>query len=231
MKRCILALVFLSGIFSFPCAVGQPTLEGDYGDAPEGYVAYPGIPPPGVIGWFPTCINVGAPGTYIRHGGFTIQDWSNCFGFMRDSELDGNQGSCPSAPPNTTPPNMDECFNDGNQDAGLIKPGAYTITEINGMGVVSACPGTTGGVLGAMCATATWGTEIDIRLRSGAGGYLNVLADWNQDGQWSTYTPCGGTVSVDERVIKNFYVFPNFDGPISMLNPGGFQIGPNRGYV
>lgn len=232
LKRQILALVFLSGIISCPCVVGQPTLEGDFGDAPEGYVAYPGVPPPGVIGWFPTCINVGAPGTYIKHGEFTGYDYSNCFGFLRDSEQDGNANSC-ALPPYTSSngSNNDECFNDQDQDAGLIKPGAYTIYEFNGMGVVGTCPFSSGGVLGAPCATVTWGTEIDIRLKSGAGGYLNVLADWNQDGQWSTYTPCGATIAVDERVVKNVLVAPNFDGPISMLNIGGFQIGPNKGYV
>ncbi len=226
-KRCITALFFLLCIFYFPNIVGQISGEADFGDAPENSVAYPGFPPPGVMGWFPTCINEGAYGTYITHGGFTIQDWSNCFGWMRDDEADGNGGNCPGS-------NGDECFNDFNQDAGLIKPGAYTITVFNGQAVIGTCPSSSGGKLGVPCGTALWGTDIDIRLRSGAGGYLNVLADWNQDGQWDTYTPCNGTIQIEERVIKNYWVNAGYDGPISMLAGffnTGFQIGPNRGYV
>ncbi|HNY03071.1 MAG TPA: GEVED domain-containing protein [Bacteroidales bacterium] len=240
MKWCLFLLVFLSGIATFPTAVGQTTSDYDYGDAPEGYVAYPGTPLPGVIGWFPTCIYVGVPGSYIRHATATGVG-GGYFGMFKDYETDGNAGNCPSAPPNTTPPNMDECF--GDMDAGLIKPGAYNITESGGIGVVSTCPLSPGGKLGVICGTATWGTDIDINVTGfspppgnpfPAMGYLNVLADWNQDGEWTTFMPCSGTTQINERVLKNVQVPNNFSGRaslLSLLTQSSFQIGPNRGYV
>jgi hypothetical protein len=235
MKRSIIVMVFLSGIIYFQPVVGQITNEFDFGDAPEGYVAYPGLPP--VTGWFPTCIYVGPAGSYITHGnGEGVM--GGYFGMYKDNELDGNAGNCPAQPPNLVSPNQDECFND--MDAGLIKPGAYNITDFSGQGVVSTCPLSSGGRLGIICGTATWGTDIDITVRGFfapgnplISGYLNVLADWNQDGQWTTYMPCNGTVQIDERVVKNIPVPNNYSGPASLLpqlNPS-FQIGPKRGYV
>ncbi|MCX6265958.1 MAG: GEVED domain-containing protein [Bacteroidetes bacterium] len=238
MKWCITVFVFVSGIAYFPRVVGQITNEWDFGDAPEEYVAYPGLPP--VIGWFPTCINVGAPGTYISHGTCVCVS-GGYFGMLKDDETDGNAGSCPAVPPNTTPPNMDECFND--MDAGLTKPGAYRITEFNGQGVVSTCPFSSDGKLGVPCGTAMWGTDIDIRIVGFTPQpgypippalYLNVLADWNQDGQWTSFTPCNGTTQIDERVVKNVLVPTMYNGlasGLSGLMNSGIQIGPNRGYV
>ncbi len=234
----MLVLVFLSGISYFPSVVGQITNDFDFGDAPEEYVAYPGLPP--VIGWFPTCINVGAPGTYISHGTCVCVS-GGYFGMLKDFETDGNAGSCPAVPPNTMAPNMDECFND--MDAGLTKPGAYNITDYGGQGVVSTCPLSSGGKLGNVCETAMWGTDIDIRIIGFTPQpgypippalYLNVLADWNQDGQWTTFTPCNGTSQIDERVVKNVLVPTMYNGLASGLSGlinSGFQIGPNRGYV
>lgn len=235
MKWCITVIVFVSGISFFPSVFGQITNDFDFGDAPEEYVAYPGIPP--VIGWFPTCINVGAPGTYISHGTCVCVS-GGYFGMLKDDETDGNAGSCPAVPPNTSAPNMDECF--GDMDAGLTKPGAYRITEFNGQGVISTCPFSSGGKLGVPCGTATWGPDIDIQIVGltpslgyppAPAFYLNVLADWNQDGQWTTFTPCNGTIQSDERVLKNVLVPTFYNGLASGLNLGGFQIGPNRGYV
>jgi len=62
-------------------------------------------------------------------------------------------------------------------------------------------------------------------------GYVNILIDWNQDGQWggsSTY-PDGTTVP--EHVLVNFQVPNPYDGTLSALGPANFTIGPTSGYV
>jgi len=53
-------------------------------------------------------------------------------------------------------------------------------------------------------------------------GYVNVLMDWNQDGDW---------MDAGEHVLVD-WVIPNpYDGPLSLLGPPSFVIGPNPGYV
>ncbi len=193
----------------------------EYGDAPEGALAYPAS---GVNGAFPTCKNV-AIANYIEHNNFGA-----CFGPLFDFETEGNAGNCPAFNPNTY--NMDECFNDG--DAGLLLPQPFTIQGAVGSEAVVPCTGSNGTALGQTCATAAWGTNIDIRVQnfmpSQATGYVNVLIDWNQDGAWSGSSSCSGT-AVPEHVLVNFPVPNPFDGPLSVLLPPNFQIGPNAGYV
>jgi hypothetical protein len=200
-----------------------PPLNLDFGDAPEGSnaIAYPAT---GVTGAFPTCITIG-PATWIQHTNFGA--W---FGPMVDFEGDGNAGLCPFG---CFPPyDQDECFADG--DAGLIVPLPYTIdAALN----VVPCPQCSSGTpLGDTCQTALWGTNIDIdvhnHMPSPATGYVNLLIDWNQDGQWSGSSNCP-TAATNEHVLVNFPVPNPYDGPLSALMPfgAGFLIGPNRGYV
>ena len=99
----------------------------DFGDAPEGALAYPTL---GVFGAFPTCITVG-PLTWIQHTNFGA-----LFGPMVDFEPDGNAGYCA---PSFGPYDADECFYDG--DAGLLFPQAYTIDQTP---AVVPCPRGTG---------------------------------------------------------------------------------------
>ena len=79
-----------------------PGVELDFGDAPEGVLAYPAS---GVTGQFPTLINVG-PATWVEHTNF-----GGWFGPMVDFESDGNAGI-----PSFNPYDADETFQDG--DAG-----------------------------------------------------------------------------------------------------------------
>jgi hypothetical protein len=200
-----------------------PPTKLDFGDAPEGSnaIAYPAT---GVTGSFPTCMTVG-PATWIQHTNFGA--W---FGPSVDFEGDGNAGLCPFG---CFPPyDQDECFADG--DAGLLVPLPYTIdAALN----VVPCPQCSSGTpLGDICQTALWGTNIDIdvhnHMPSPATGYVNLLIDWNQDGQWSGSSNCP-TAATNEHVLVNFPVPNPYDGPLSGLMPfgAGFLIGPNRGYV
>ena len=120
-----------------------------------------------------------------------------------DWEPDGNQGTCI---PNGFPPyDVDECFAD--PDAGLIVPGSYTIdAALN----VVPCPGVGGvpaGPLGQVCTGANWGPNIDIIVRnpSNLDVFVNVLADWNQSGEWSGADPCPLVVA-PEHILVDFVV-------------------------
>jgi len=192
----------------------------DYGDAPEGALAYPES---GVVGAFPTCVSVGAADTYIRH--------TNQFAYWGttvDSEQDGNAGSCSAFNPNSY--NRDEGFDD--TDAGLLTPAAYTIWGSVGSERVVPCT-TSAGALGFTCNEAFWGPNIDMlvtNLDPANSKYVNVLIDWNQDGSWGGSVACGVN-SVSEHVLINHPVPAGFSGTLSFLNPPGFRIGPNAGFV
>ena len=215
----------VGAIISGPNGAGEPQGDlRDYGDAPEGGIAYPSL---GVTGNFPTCITVG-PATWIQH-----DNYGAYFGQSVDFELDGNAGNCPGCFP---PYDQDECFQDG--DAGLMFPDSFTIDALNNVVVCPQCtaPGTP---LGQTCNNAVWGTDIDIWVHNTmpnhdpyVPGYINVLIDWNQDGQWSGASTCP-TASAPEHVLQNF-VFPaNTINTLSSQMPAGsfFVIGPNSGYV
>ncbi len=186
--------------------------EGEWGDAPEGALAYSIS---GVIGNFPTCATVG-PSAFIYHGPL---GWAY-FGPMVDFEFDGNAGLCPGF----NPYDLDECFADG--DAGLLLPSAYTI--VGGMEVPCTGPG---GPLGNICTMANWGANVDIHVVNNMPvvGYANVLMDWNQDGLWGGSNQNG--CNAPEHVLVNHPVPMGFVGPLSGLMPPPFLIGGNMGFV
>ncbi|MHC4623034.1 MAG: DUF7901 domain-containing protein, partial [Planctomycetota bacterium] len=197
----------------------QEPVDMEYGDAPEGGVAYPSS---GQMGNFPTCKTIAPPG-HIQHTNFGA--W---FGPTFDMEMDGDASLCP--PPGCFPTyDDDECFMDN--DAGLIIPEPYTIDNL---GNVVTCPMSVGTALGVVCTTAVWGRDIDIdvhnHMPNEAYGYVNVLIDWQQDGKWAGAASCSG-VPAPEHVLVNFPVHNGFDGPLSLLGPPNFLIGPNPGYA
>ena len=200
--------------------------EFDFGDAPEGALAYPSS---GVIGTFPTCQNV-LIASWVQHalglahftsGGAPQPAW--------DAEADGNGGLCPAFNPNQY--NQDECFADG--DAGLMIPGAYTITGPVGSETVGPCPSGTAFPLGTMCQNAAWGPNVDIWVVNNATmqRYVNVLMDWDQSGFWGGAPTCPAAGPAPEHVLVNFPVPAGYNGPLSTLGPPPFLIGPNPGYV
>ncbi len=196
---------------------GGSTGDLDFGDAPEGVLAYPSN---GVSGQFPTCKTVG-PATWVQHNNFGA-----FFGPIVDFEADGNAGLCPVFTPNSY--DQDECFNDG--DAGLIKPTGFTIQN----GQVVSCPNAGNIPLGNPCRPAIWGQSIDIlvsnNMPNNATAYVNLLIDWSQDGKWTGSSSCQ-TTAVPEHVLVNFPIPNGYSGPLSGLNPPAFLIGPNALYV
>ncbi|MBP7669009.1 MAG: S8 family serine peptidase [Candidatus Eisenbacteria bacterium] len=194
---------------------GHQEEYGDYGDAPEGALAYPSL---GILGQFPTCAAAG-PAGFVLH----LPVGSAWFGGLLDFEVEGNAGNCASFPPY----DADECFND--PDAGLIFPSGYTID--NALNIVPCVPTQTR-PLGYVCTPANWGSDIDIMVTNTATMpfYVNMLIDWNQDGQWRGSSQCP-TAMTPEHVMVNFVVPPGFTGPLSLLGPPSFLIGPQAGFV
>lgn len=200
---------------------GNATDEYDFGDAPDGSLAYPAS---GVIGMFPTCAYEYNTG-YIQHN-----NYGSWFGPSFDGEFDGNANFCPSFNPDNY--NMDECFNDG--DAGLLFPGAFSITGPVGEEEVVSCPNSDDSALGNTCSWAVWGSNVDIYVHCNnlyeGSVYVNVIIDWNQDGYWGGSSACGQD-NVPEHVLVDLEVPFGFSGALSQLNPPDFLIGPNAGYV
>jgi hypothetical protein len=202
----------------------------DFGDAPEGDTAYIN---PMVIGNFPTCMQVGPPNSFARHQCTTAPLF---FGGYRDFELDGNAGFCPAFGPNQY--NMDECGPYQSPpslpgDPGLIMPTPMTLGLLT-PGVYGYVTCGSGAVksLDTVCNLAQWGQDIDIWIHSmhGTGGWLNILFDWNQDGDWNDTVKCQGA-NVFEHALVNWPVPYPFIGPASLLLPPPIQVGPNSGYV
>ncbi len=198
-----------------------PTADRDFGDAPEGAIAYPDS---SVEGLFPTCVGVG-PAAWIEHDSRFLY-----FGPKVDIEPDGNAGHCPKFAPDMY--NKDEGFQDG--DAGLRKPRAYTIATISGQQRVTPLVFTGIESLTNACQLAIWGAEVDIEVHNdrtdGRAGYVNVLFDWNQDGKWQGVSECAEG-SAPEHVLVNFPVPAGYDGYLSALQPANFRVGPQAGYV
>lgn len=207
------------------------------GDAPEGFAPYPGL----AVGHFPTCATATAAGTQeiecgaprssapgptgrVKHiAGFDFAPpfWLGCgsappaLGGI-DGESEGKTG--PAGGGNTcgggtvdctelTPWGMsfgqDECL--GDLDAGVDGPVEFT-----------ACSTTRLRFRATLC-------ELDSRF-----AYLNVLVDWNQDGDWNDNLSCAATTAcAPEWAVKNV--------PLTLTRGCGvhetpdFTVGPHVG--
>ncbi len=160
-------------------------VDKDYGDAPDGALAYPTI---GVFGAFPTCIQ---PPPFVRHGLGWAHFSSAGPQLPWDPEPDGNAGTCP--PP---PYDLDECWNDG--DAGLVVPTSFTIVGAN----VVPCPTVTNVIpLGVTCQLA----RIQANVVNGMPvvGYINVLLDWDRNGSWGGAWQCPGALAPEHAVVDD----------------------------
>ncbi len=212
----------------------------DFGDAPEGIPAYPG----GVIGAFPTCLTPGPVGTveaacppistapgpagYVKHvtaSTDAVKFWLGCGapaapGGGVDSETDGKvtstAGGTTSACSSTVAPDcfeaawggvmtfgQDECY--GDDDAGVSAPVTFIACQPN---------------------TVTF-TTYNCGVRTEA--YLNVLVDWNEDGDWNDNFQCGpaGACAYEWAVKNALIAMP--PGCNTVTSPA-FLGGPRTGH-
>ncbi|MBZ0269514.1 T9SS type A sorting domain-containing protein, partial [bacterium] len=211
----VLALMLLP-FGARPVAAQNPG-PGDWGDAPEGAIAYPAL---GVGGLFPTCF--GGPAAFVWHGNPGAAN-DMYWGPTVDTEFDGNANFCP--PPNYE---QDECWGPFDGDGGLTVPDTYSIAA----GVVVPCGQVPPMPLGAPCQMVAVGGSFDANLVNNTplDGFANVIFDWNQDGRWGGASACPGGFT-SEHAIVNVPVPAGYVGPLSGLFVGAFRIGPNAGYV
>jgi hypothetical protein len=219
MKRLLPYALALAFLVALP-GTSRAQL-GEWGDAPEGALAYL---TPAVMGQFPTCAAVG-PAGFIRHGPLC---WAHFPGNPTpwDLEVDGNATNCPNFPPY----DADECFLD---DAGLIFPDAWTIDPTPN---IVPCP-----LSGQppppttlqTCIPAQWGVDIDIMVVNNMPvvGYVNVLFDWDQGGSWGGGSTCPSVGTALEHVLVDHPIPMGYMGPLSGLGPPSFLVGPNDQYV
>jgi PKD repeat protein len=206
----------------------------DYGDAPEGGLAYPST---GQTGYFPTCEDYTLRG-YIKHE--TGEYGTTCnFGKIVDYEQDGNANFCPYF---VTLYDKDEGYYNPSGTEELSDPGLRNIvpyTILGGMGYRHVEALTSDPALnesmGGTCQLAQWGPNLDMYLEVSSllrGSYVNVLVDWNQDGEWGGTTHCScSDTDVEEHILQNFYIPDYHSGLLSELSPPLFRIGSQSGYV
>lgn len=186
------------------------------GDAPEGFAPYPTV----AVGHFPTCaaataagtqeIECGAPrssapgptGQVLHIAGFDFAPpfWLGCgssppaLGGI-DGESEGKTGpagggnacggaavDCTELTPWGMSFGQDECL--GDADAGVDGPIEFTV-----------------------CTTARLRFRSTLCELDSLPAYLNVLVDWNQDGDWNDNLSCAPAAScAPEWVVKNAFI-------------------------
>jgi GEVED domain len=229
-----------------PCAVAYT----DFGDAPEEIPAYSN----GVIGHFPTCTAPGSPGTqeimcgtalssppgptgfveHIASATDPIHYWLGCGSAADpslgvDSEPNGKVALTSGSPltgPMTCNPavptdcdqsawglvfGQDECY--GDLDAGVASFVSFRACSLG------AVPYTA-----YLCVTDAAITTVPV--------YLNVLVDWNQDGDWNDVLGCGVVGTPNFQCAPEWAVM----NQVVSLTPGcnnlvtpNFRVGPNPG--
>jgi len=204
----------------------------DFGDAPEGPLAYPGVP-----GRFPTCVTAVFPSTYdipcppissppgaasgyVRHILTGDNYWLGCYGLPAigfsgiDSEPDGktNQpaigiSACNGGPTDCVEAAFGLTFDQDEcfadgSDAG-VKPPSFVV-----------------------CTPGTITFDTFNCSPAGRQAYLNVLIDLTHDGDWNDNVRCA-TACAYEWAVKNVPI-PIPPGCVSHTSPA-FLIGPQPG--
>jgi hypothetical protein len=203
----------------------------DAGDAPEDAQAYPGVP-----GRFPTCVNPSPPGTqelaagcqpisippgptgFVQHRrglGSPLAFWLGCWQPGVDDEGDGktNDNGAPSSWCNPSVPidcvepawlpfGQDERYGDAT-DAGIQAPVRFTVCQ----------PGTV--------------TFDAMNCGPPAEVFLNILVDWNRDGDWNDVFLCPSGTCAYEWAVKNVVII--LPSGCTTLTSPVFLAGPNPG--
>lgn len=241
MKLLVRWLVFSAALcalsFPLPHPASAHDVDGpdcqiqkqDFGDAPEGVLAYPGVP-----GKFPTCSGLVLGSTYdvpcppissppggsgfVRHILFGDNYWLGCYGLPAtglsgiDTDPDGKTNSpavgssaCGPFPTDCVEAafgltfDQDETYFDGS-DAG-VKPPSLIACEAGSV------------------TFSTFNCGIQPHQ-----AFLNILIDMNQDGDWNDNMPCNTGACAYEWAVKNVPI-PIPPGCFSQVSPS-FLVGP-----
>jgi hypothetical protein len=204
----------------------------DFGDAPEGVFAYPGI-----AGHFPTCLTPGAAGTRT----FACPPISTVpgpTGYVRHTHPAGGGGYWLGCPPVGSLPMGIDSEADGKMNAtGLGASACNTSITVDcaesAFGMTfgqDECYGSTdAGIAAAItfptCAVTSFPYSA-YNCGPGRQVYLNVLVDWNQDGDWNDNFQCASGCAF-EWAVKNVLI-PLAPGCNALVTPT-FLSGPTTG--
>ena len=222
----------------------------DFGDAPENVPAYPS----GALGHFPTCTTDTPPGTqeiacgaalstppgptgYVKHVATSNDPTyfglgcgpSNAQRLAVDTEVDGVVHVAGS-PPAVIPSEVSTC-------SAAVPIMAYE-SAFGGLWFGAdeiAGDGTDAGLAGPVslvtCSQATLPFKAWSCGTASMTAKLNILVDWNQDGDWNDVAMCGtaasGGTCVPEWAVKNASIV--LQPGCNNLNSPQFLVGPNTG--
>lgn len=200
----------------------------DFGDAPEGIPAYPAVP-----GCFPTCMVVGPPGTQtIAAGCLPVSGPPGPTGFV---QINGNPGGywlgCTPGIPQGVDGELDGKVSLGGGPSACANIPVDCVEPVWAAYGQDECYGTNDACLGAApllmtCMTTSF-TFTTFNCGPQRQAYLNVLVDWNQDGDWNDVLACGNVCAPEWAVINVPIAVPA--GCATLTTPL-FQVGPNAGY-
>jgi hypothetical protein len=216
-----------------PCESGY----NDFGDAPENIAAYPS----GKIGHFPTCLAPSAPATadlacasqdpppgptgYVKHVtlasdlnkvGLGCGDPAAAATLAADDDPDGKVNLIGAGTPS-------DCSAAAITDGAEVAFGGMTFGQDENFGDSDA--GVDPPTFKA-CSPATVSFRT-FNCGPSVEGFLNILVDMNEDGDWTDTFLCG-TQCVSEWAVRNVRI-PLPSGCLAQTSPS-FMIGPNAGH-
>ena len=186
----------------------------DFGDAPEVVNAYPAVP-----GHFPTCLSPSGPGTQTV-ACLAISTAPGMTGFVRHVTPTGAQPYWLGCPPVGSLPMGIDSEGDGKMNAvGLGASACLSTLAVDCAEAAFAmtfgqdeCTGDSdAGITGFPAFSPCTSTSFTYKAYNCGPTrqvYLNVLVDWNQDGDWNDNFTCPGppTACAYEWAVKNTIV-------------------------
>jgi hypothetical protein len=239
----LLGALLILGI-ALPAAVPATDVDGpddcqrtpvDFGDAPEGVFAYPGV-----LGRFPTCTFAGAAGTQeLVPGCAPISSAPGVTGYVRHQHLTSGQNYWLGYPPGMAPMGIDSEDDGKTNDTGAPASACNASITVDCLETAfgmsfgqDECYGSSDAAIDSFitfeaCDSAAVRFKTFNCKTDSTSVYLNILVDWNQDGDWNDNFQCPMACAY-EWAVKNAVIVLR---PGSQVNESPrFLAGPNVGY-